>query len=193
VPACFGPVTSLSQAHGLYPTCSSGTPISVCTSSGMYSNYRLDCPPVRMGSDSINQVSAGAEWWGRGGSAQSYARPSRRPASLRGPHRSQSPPPCAPLPWLQVAVTSACPVCTGNCAGEYYGTGSGGSGSNTGSSTPTAVSLPAGAIAGIVIAAVVGVLVIGAITIQVVRARNQAAVSSSPISAAPPKAVQVAH
>jgi hypothetical protein len=147
VPACFGPVTSLSQAHGLYPTCSSGTPISVCTSSGMYSNYRLDCPPVRMGSDSINQV----------------------------------------------AVTSACPVCTGNCAGEYYGTGSGGSGSNTGSSTPTAVSLPAGAIAGIVIAAVVGVLVIGAITIQVVRARNQAAVSSSPISAAPPKAVQVAH
>jgi len=58
VPACYGPVTSLAQAHGLYSTCSSGTPISVCTSSGQYNNYRLDCPPVRMGSDSINQVRA---------------------------------------------------------------------------------------------------------------------------------------
>lgn len=66
---CYGPVTSLTQAKGLYSscttsgtcsssstsTCSAGQRYQVCTSVG-YADYTLDCPVYRMGSDTFNQV-----------------------------------------------------------------------------------------------------------------------------------------
>jgi hypothetical protein len=53
---CFGPVTSLTQCKSLYSTCNTGY-ASVVSIDGSNTNYDLDCPCFKMGTESYNQLS----------------------------------------------------------------------------------------------------------------------------------------